>query len=159
MKTLHTALATLVVLGTACDLETPATRSDASSFRGEVFIPPTTTTGTVLIGKGGHDLPTEVLQRGFDESPYEIQISFLSEIEVATRKAFIEQFLANERAYEECPWQCEEHGLGWDEGVNVLEMRVEHAGVSLVSDKGGTGLHWETEVRAEAQVGCGCLAP
>lgn len=150
------ALVTLATLVTACDTEpTTTTELDASTFRGEVFVPPTTTGGTVLIGKGGHDLPTEILQNGYDRAPIEIQDIFLVDIEKQVIESLEADFLANEATYEECPWLCDGMGMSWDEGVYVGDLHFEIGAVWLAESR--TGLHWQTEASGEAQVGCGCI--
>lgn len=149
------ALVTLATLGTACDPATTNTASDASTFRGEVYIPPTTGGGTVLLGKGGHDLPTEILQNGYERASIDIQVIFLAEMEEQVIKSLEANFLANEANYEECPWICEGAEMSWDEGVYISDLHFEIGAVSLAESR--DGLHWETEVRGEAQVGCGCI--
>jgi hypothetical protein len=149
------ALTTLATLATACDPATTGAPSDASTFRDDVIVPPTTTGGTVLVGKGGHDLPTEIVLGGYDRASLEIQLGFLAQIEKQIILALEADFLANEGNYAECPWICDGLNMSWDEGVFITGLRFEISQVSLAED--AEGLHWETEARGDAQVGCGCF--
>lgn len=156
MNTRFTTLVTLAALATlapACDVE-PTSASDVSLRDGEIIVPPTGPIGGTLKGTGGHDLPWEALHIGFDRASSTVQNAFLGELELQIHAAFTAEFLANEGNYEECPWACDELGMAWDEGVNVQDIRFEHGAVTL--GECTLGAHWETEVSANAQVGCAC---
>lgn len=156
MKITLTALTlvTLTAFATGCDPE-PAAASGVPTFRdGEIVSPPTTPIGGTIKSGGGHDNPYDIIVRGFDRAPYEVQIAFYAEVEQQLTAYFTAQFLADEHVYEECPWACDELGLTWDEGVNVQGLRYVHDAVVIAED--ASGLYWETNVEGTAQVGCGC---
>jgi hypothetical protein len=159
MNTRLTALATLALttfalLGTACDPETTGDSVDEATFRGDTFIPPTKPIGGSIVVGGGHDNPLELILRGYDRAPLELQIAFQAKVEADLIKSFQQAFLADERTYEECPWVCEEQHMSWDEGVYVSDLRFEMGAVRVAESP--AGLFWETEASGEAQVGCGC---
>lgn len=156
LAALSLALVTLAALGTACDTEPTGTSPAAVRLRDtETIDPPTRpTTGSFTV-KGGHDNPFETLMHGYDRAPLEVQQSYLAEVDAQLVPAFTAAFLADERNYEECPWQCDELDMSWDEGVNVQEARFTLDSVVLAED--AMGPHWQSAISAEAQVGCACI--
>lgn len=149
------ALVTLATLGTACDSE-PSPSSEAWALRdGEVFVPPTTTTGGGLVVKGGHDLPWEVLLQPFLDADLQYQLSFHDDVVTQIRQMFEADFLADERNLADCPWICEDAGLRWNEGAYVGDLVVEYGDVWTEYDRSGAP-YWTTDAYGSAEVGCGC---
>lgn len=151
------ALVTLATLTPACDSEPTGSFDDATFRDGEVIIPPTTGGGGTIKVTGGHDLPWEVLYTGYERASFEYQQVFVSDVEKQAHQFVVDQFLANERNLEECPWTCESLGGEWNEGVYVSELRMPFGAVSTGYAEGEGGeIFWETEAEVSAQVGCGC---
>jgi hypothetical protein len=155
MNTRLTALTlvTLATLATACDPELAPT-DDELTFRGDELDIPPPTTGGILLGKGGHDLPLATLEIGYDRAELDIQVAFQQEIEKQAYEFVVQTFLDDERTIELCPGICEAQELSWYEGVEVHELRFELGSVRLAED--ASGLHWESETSVTAQTSCGC---
>lgn len=154
LTTFALALVTLATLGTACDVE-PTLSSDELEFRGDELDPPRPTTGGGIIIKGGHDLPTEILDVGFDRAAFEYQLVFEQEVEKQVVDFFEQQFLSSERMVDWCISTCEHQSLPWDGGVLVRDLELEHGAVTTERDA-EERLVWVTEVDASADVACAC---